>query len=153
MYRTCCSIWRWSRIGACGYRLSKKNCAQSLTSSLVRRPGVGARLEDVGGHAMPFILFWTLADKLVCLCVSRNSLITLAREPLGPFFCGIALYVHDSWADEQLRQGLIPSHLTLRRWQASQALFTACDMAACDCVVMVSRSCVDEDVMRVSSAT
>jgi hypothetical protein len=55
--------------------------------------------------------------------------MTLALEPLGPFFCGMALYVHDSWADEQFRHGLIPSHLTFRRWHASHALFTACDMA------------------------
>jgi hypothetical protein len=40
----------------------------------------------------------------------------------------MALYVHDSWADEQFRHGLIPSHFTLRLWQASQARFTACVM-------------------------
>jgi hypothetical protein len=32
--------------------------------------------------------------------------------------------VQESWAEEQLRRGLIPSHLTFRRWQASQALLT-----------------------------
>jgi hypothetical protein len=50
--------------------------------------------------------------------------MTFAREPLGPFFCGIALYVHASWAEEQLRQGERPSHFTFRRWQASQARLT-----------------------------
>ena len=32
--------------------------------------------------------------------------------------------MQDSWADEQLRHGLTPSHFTFRRWQASQALLT-----------------------------
>lgn len=41
----------------------------------------------------------------------------------------MAWYVHDNCADEQLRHGLIPSHLTLRRWQASQARLTDVDMA------------------------
>jgi hypothetical protein len=36
----------------------------------------------------------------------------------------MALYVHASWAEEQLRQGERPSHLTFRRWQASQARLT-----------------------------
>lgn len=49
--------------------------------------------------------------------------MTFARLPLGPFFCGIALYVHVRLAEVQFLQGLLPSpmHLTLRRWHASQA--------------------------------
>lgn len=52
--------------------------------------------------------------------------MTFARLPLGPFFCGMALYVHVSPADVQFLQGRVPSpmHLTLRRWHPSQARFT-----------------------------
>lgn len=111
------------------YMVAKKNSRHSLTSSAERRPAAGdvAGL-DAGPVASPVILLCTLAERLVCRWVSLNSLITLALEPLGPFFCGIALYVHDSCADEQFLHGLMPSHLTLRRWQASQARFMACDI-------------------------
>ena len=47
--------------------------------------------------------------------------MTFAREPLGPFLCGMALYVQASSEEEQLWQGELPSHFTLRRRQASQA--------------------------------
>lgn len=52
--------------------------------------------------------------------------MTLALLPLGPFFCGMALYVHVKPADVQFLQGRVPPpspmHLTFLRWQASQAL-------------------------------
>lgn len=92
---------------------------QSLMSSLDSKPVLGDSEGVHGGLCMPFMRLCTLAERLVARCVSRSSLMTLAREPLGPFFCGMALYVHVNCADEQLRQGLMPSHLTLRRWQAS----------------------------------
>lgn len=111
-----------------GYMLAKKNSMHSLAISLANKPGVGDSVGLHGGLLIPFNRLWTFADKLVCRCVSRSSLITFALEPLGPFFCGIALYVQVNCAEEQLRQGLMPSHLTFRRWQASQALFTACDI-------------------------
>lgn len=50
--------------------------------------------------------------------------MTFARDPFGPFFCGIAWYVHANCADEQFRHGFNPSHLTFRLWHASQARFT-----------------------------
>lgn len=50
--------------------------------------------------------------------------MTFALDPFGPFFCGIAWYVHANCADEQFRHGFNPSHLTFRLWQASQARFT-----------------------------
>lgn len=78
-------------MGIIVYILVKKNSMHSLTISFVRRPGVGARLGLEGGLLMPFRRFWTLADRLVCRCVSRSSLMTFAREPLGPFFWGMAL--------------------------------------------------------------
>lgn len=48
---------------------------------------------------------------------SRSSVRTLARLPLGPFFCGMALYVHARPADTQFLHEVEPSpmHLTLRR--------------------------------------
>lgn len=113
-----------------GYMFAKKNSIHSLAISLARRPGVGDSVGLHGGLLIPFNRLCTLAERLVCLCVSRSSLMTFALEPLGPFFCGIALYVQVSCAEAQLRHGLMPSHLTLRRWQASQALFTACDILA-----------------------
>jgi hypothetical protein len=53
--------------------------------------------------------------------------MTFARLPFGPFFCGMALYVHVNPADKQFLHDFEPSpmHLTFRRWQASQARFTA----------------------------
>jgi len=111
-------------MGNVGYMFAKKKSMQSLIMSLVRRPGVGASVGLHGGLLTPFNRFATFEERVVCRWVSRNSLITLARDPLGPFFWGMAWYVHDNCADEQLRHGLTPSHLTLRRWQASQALFT-----------------------------
>jgi hypothetical protein len=69
---------------------AKKNSIHSFTISFVRRPGVGARVGLHGGDEIPFNLFATLEERVVCRCVSRNSLITFAREPFGPFFCGIA---------------------------------------------------------------
>ncbi len=129
MYWACCSS-RWRcRMGIVEYMLVKKKSRQSLTISGVSRLAVGANVEITAGGLTPFMRFWTLVERLVCRCVSRSSLMTLALEPLGPFFWGMALYVQASWAEEQLRHGLIPSHLTLRRWQASQALFTAVVMA------------------------
>jgi hypothetical protein len=78
---------------------------------------------------IPFNRFATFEESVVWRCVSRSSLITFARDPFGPFFCGMAWYVHDNWADEQLRHGFIPSHLTFRRWQASHARLTDDDIA------------------------
>ena len=102
----------------------KKNSIHSFVISLVMRPGVGARVGLHGGLEMPFNRFATLDERFVCRWVSRSSLMTFAREPFGPFFCGMAWYVHESCADEQLRHGLTPSHLTFRRWQASHARLT-----------------------------
>lgn len=110
------------------YMLPKKKSIASFTSSGAKMPWLGAKEGAHGGVAMPFRRLCTFADRLVARCVSRSSLITFALDPLGPFFCGMALYVQVSCAEEQLRHGLMPSHLTLRRWQASQALFTAVDM-------------------------
>lgn len=106
------------------YILAKKKSMLSLAISPVIRPGVGAKVGLQGGFAIPLIRFWTFAERLVCRCVSRNSLMTLALDPLGPFFWGIALYVQVNCADEQFRHGLMPSHFTFLRWQASQALLT-----------------------------
>jgi hypothetical protein len=55
----------------------------------------------------------------------------------------MALYVQESCAEEQLRQGLMPSHFTLRRWQASQARLTACDDMA------RKGLCVEEEILAV----
>ena len=114
-YIACCSNRPRCRMGSVGYMLAKKKSMQSLTISPVRRPGDGERVGLHGGLLIPFNRFATFEESVVCRCVSRSSLITFARDPFGPFFCGMAWYVHDSWADEQLRHGLIPSHLTFRR--------------------------------------
>lgn len=50
--------------------------------------------------------------------------MTFAREPLGPFFWGMALYVHCKDAWPQFRQGWPPEQRTFRLWHASHALFT-----------------------------
>jgi hypothetical protein len=109
---------------------AKKNSIDTFMVSFVRRPGVGASDGEHGGLCTPCNRFASFVERVVCLWVSRNSLITFALDPLGPFFCGIAWYVHDNWAEEQLRQGLTPSHFTFRRWQASQARFTEVGGAA-----------------------
>lgn len=101
--------------------------------SFVNNPGVGASVgaHSGGGLAKAFpasrraCAFEERADWRFC---SRSSEMTFAREPLGPFFCGMALYVQASWAEEQLRQGERPSHFTFRRWQASQARLTDVDV-------------------------
>lgn len=77
-------------MGIVGYMFAKKNSIHSLTISLVRRPGVGARFGLHGGLLMPFRRFATLEERVVWRCVSRSSLMTLALEPLGPFFWGMA---------------------------------------------------------------
>lgn len=81
---------RW-RKGIDGYTLLKKKSTDSFTISGVSSPGDGARLGLIGGEAIPFIRFATLEDKEVCRWVSRSSDMTLARDPFGPFFWGIAL--------------------------------------------------------------
>jgi len=124
--------------------LAKKNSIHSRIISLVNKPGVGARDGAQGGLFRPCKRFATFVERVDWRCVSRNSLITFALDPLGPFFCGMALYVHESVAEEQLRHGVTPSHLTFRRWQASQARFTEVGAGA---AADVEDDGVDEDMM------
>jgi len=53
--------------------------------------------------------------------------MTFALLPLGPFFWGMALYVHVRPAAVQFLQGRVPSpmHLTFLLWQQSHARLTA----------------------------
>lgn len=69
-------------------------------------------------------------------CVSRNSVMTFALLPLGPFFCGIALYVQSNELWPQFRHGCPPVQRTLRRWQASQARFIGTEGAFTSMVEM-----------------
>ena len=110
------------------------------TISFVNNPGVGASVGAHGGglaYAFPAsrraCALEERADWRFC---SRSSEMTFAREPLGPFFCGMALYVHASWAEEQLRHGERPSHFTFRRWQASQARLTDVEVVVVVVVVV-----------------
>ena len=136
MYMASCSRrWR-SRMGIMGYMWAKKKSMQALRVSLGSTRGFGVTPGPVAMPAMPFCSFIVMAWR----CVSLSSLMTLAREPLGPFFCGIALKVQASCEDEQLRHGLMPSHFTFRRWQASQARFTAVDMIAAAAAAAAAQS-------------
>lgn len=73
-----------------GYMFAKKNSVLSLIISVVSRPGVGARVGEHGEVARPLRRLATLEERVVCRWVSRSSLMTFAREPLGPFFWGMA---------------------------------------------------------------
>jgi len=91
MYMDCCST-RWRcRMGMLGCMWAKKKSRHSLTVSADSRPDVTWAEGAGAGPETPFRRFWTLAERLVWRCVSRSSLMTLAREPLGPFFWGMAL--------------------------------------------------------------
>jgi hypothetical protein len=104
--------------GVEGYTLAKKKSRHVSTSPFGRRPCARANVvESVrpskptsgGNPAASWALRW----------FSRSSESTFALLPLGPFFCGMALYVQASPAERQFLQGFVPSpiHLTLRRWQ------------------------------------
>lgn len=77
-------------MGRVGYMLLKKNSVHSFIISVVRRPGVGARVGAQGAVERPLRRLATFDESVVWRCVSRNSLMTFAREPFGPFFCGMA---------------------------------------------------------------
>lgn len=137
----CASSFPRCRIGIVGYIFTKKKSMHCATISFVNNPGVGASVgAHCGGLAYAFpasrraCALEERADWRFC---SRSSEMTFAREPLGPFFCGIALYVHASWAEEQLRHGERPSHFTFRRWQASQARLTDVEVVVVVVVVAV----------------
>lgn len=138
----CASSFPRCRIGIVGYMLTKKKSMHCATISFVNSPGVGA---SVGAHSGGGLAKAFPASRRACALderadwrfCSRSSEMTFAREPLGPFFCGMALYVHASWAEEQLRQGERPSHLTFRRWQASQARLTEVEEAVAVVVAVV----------------
>lgn len=76
-----------------GYMCAKKNSMLSLISSFDSNPVLGCSDGVHGGLLMPLRRLWTFAERLVARCVSRNSLMTLALDPFGPFFWGMALYV------------------------------------------------------------
>lgn len=69
---------------------AKKKSVQSRIISEVRRPGVGASAGLHGDVVRPLSRPATLEERVVCRWVSRSSLMTFAREPLGPFFWGMA---------------------------------------------------------------
>jgi hypothetical protein len=94
--RACCSRRPRCRMGSVGYMFVKKKSTQAAIMSLVKRPGVGASVGGHGGHNRPCSRFATLVERVDCRWVSRSSLMTFALEPFGPFFWGIAWYVHES---------------------------------------------------------
>lgn len=86
----------------------------------VRRPGVLARPATGDNERLPWLKSnWVPGDNCDCLWFSRSSESTFALLPFGPFFCGMALYVHVKPAEIQFLQGFVPSpmHFTLRLWQ------------------------------------
>lgn len=100
------------------YTWLKKKSRQASTSGIGTRPGVRVFVVGSVRPSKP-----RSGGKPAASCAlrwfSRSSESTLARDPLGPFFCGIALYVQARPAVRQFLQGFVPSpiHLTFRRWQ------------------------------------